>query len=394
MTTSDEKQIIFSRPFLLAILTQGTFALAWTTFLLTPKFLETQLGATPAQIGQVSGLSNLGAAVMAPLIALYIDRIPRRPAVILGCFIFAFQAFIHSSVDSFGPTVYILQILIAIAFTLVFNANGALVSEIVPANKLTYCIGLLGATNIIMNAIGPPITEALVPYIGWSGVFIYSGLLVFAAVFAVSNIKTASTEQKMTEKPDLVKAAKILNVPIIASILVGIGFGSMFVFFQPYALSQGAENVAMFYVGFTIGGILIRVGPIHYLNEVDKAQVSIIALLAYSVAVICMSGLTPSTLVFFGFIFGIVHGVMYPMLSTFAIERGPSHLRGCALTFVNGGFCLGVAICSWIFGPAVEIIGYAWSYIGLGISIIVLTLVLAKSIGNATVEQEIEPEVI
>ena len=82
--------------------TQAGFGYAFSTFLLLPKYLVTQLGAGPAEIGLVTSAYGVATVLTIPVMGAVVDRYGRRRFLIAGALVMvAFFA-----VGLFGYDVY------------------------------------------------------------------------------------------------------------------------------------------------------------------------------------------------------------------------------------------------------------------------------------------------
>jgi len=71
---------LFTRSFVALLLAQASFGFAFSSYFLLPKFLATELGAGPAQIGLVGALWGGTYMLLGPLLGVVVDRLPVAPA--------------------------------------------------------------------------------------------------------------------------------------------------------------------------------------------------------------------------------------------------------------------------------------------------------------------------
>nr|MDQ2645465.1 MFS transporter [Myxococcota bacterium] len=75
---------LYTAAFVRLLAVQFCFGLSFSVYFLLPKYLTTELHAGAAAIGAV-GASAMWASVLAtPLVAAMLDRVGRRPALLLG----------------------------------------------------------------------------------------------------------------------------------------------------------------------------------------------------------------------------------------------------------------------------------------------------------------------
>src|SRR5882672_4553302 len=93
---------IFRLPFVRLLCMQPVAGFAICTFYLLPKFLATELHATPSQIGLVSAAYGLAGALAVPLLAVLLDRFSPRVLIVAGCFVLTVAALGFVCVDHIG----------------------------------------------------------------------------------------------------------------------------------------------------------------------------------------------------------------------------------------------------------------------------------------------------
>jgi MFS family permease len=120
------------RQLTLLLATQLAYGTGWSTFLLMPKFLTVELHASATQIGLVSAVPSLTAALAVPFVGPLIDRIGRRPLITLGAALAVVQALAFVWVDRIGPLLLGLQLLGGLSFVLQFNAASAQAADLAP----------------------------------------------------------------------------------------------------------------------------------------------------------------------------------------------------------------------------------------------------------------------
>jgi predicted MFS family arabinose efflux permease len=193
---------------------------------------------------------------------------------------------------------------------------------------------------------------------GWKPVF------VFAAAFACLAAVVASfvpARARTTAPPKLslqpLKGARKLGM-LHVSLMIGMGFGTMVTFAQPYALSLGVENVSQLFVGYTLAAafVLILLGGLA--DRIGRERVALGAMLAYTAVLAGAAWLEPGTLFFFGAGLGLAHGFIYPALNAMLLDDTDAGRRGLVMVVYNGSFQLGFAVSALSFGWVAERFGY------------------------------------
>lgn len=357
----DKSQRLWTPAYTSVVLAQMAIGYAFSTFLLLPKYLATELHGTPSQIGHVGAVPGLVAGLVVPFVGGALDRVGRRPLMQLGAALCAACALLWLVVDDLGPAAFAVQVLFGLSFMMALSASSTLIADVSPSARLSQAIGTFGAANIAMNALAPSIAEPLAAHYGWPVAFWLSAAAAVAGLLLTLRIPEPARSRAHSSDSDVLQtfqvARKILPC-LVAMLTCGAAFGAVFTFYQPYVLAQGATQVANFFIGFTLAAVTTRMGLGGFADRVGRRRVAICAFSAYALAVLAMTQLTADSLLIFGLAFGFAHGVFFPALSAFALEFTEPQERGRATTAMTGAFHLGNTLsllgCGWV--------AEAWGY--------------------------------
>lgn len=159
--------------FVRLLLAQTSFSLGWSLYLVTPKFYATALSADAETIGRLGAMGGCFAAACIPLVGRGLDNIGRRPFFRMGAAVLMLMSLGFLTIDRVGPALFVLQGLTGPAFVLAFNAAATLATDDAPPERMGQALGMLGASNLIMNAVSTVIAEALADAIGGHAVFLF-----------------------------------------------------------------------------------------------------------------------------------------------------------------------------------------------------------------------------
>ena len=363
----------------LVLATQIAYGCSWSAFLLLPKFLTVQFHASAAQIGVVSALPSLTAALAVPFVGPLIDRIGRRPMITAGAALAIVQSFAFVWVDRIGPLMFVLQLACGLSFVVAFNAASAHAADLAPRARLGQVLGLFGAANVVTNAIAPAIGEPLADRFGWSAVFELAGVmavLAFALSFAIR-----PPEPHSAGSAAFAGAGEEKQGPLTPYVLVmcatGTAFSIAFAFYQPYALSLGMHEVHSFFVGYASSVVVARVALGSLPDRIGRLRMTLLSLGLYAAVIFAMSRLAPGTLPLYGALLGGAHGFLYPSINALAIDDGNHGRRGKVLTYLNGGFQVGYTLGVLVFGWIAERTGFPTIFM-LGGAIMALATLVAR----------------
>jgi predicted MFS family arabinose efflux permease len=267
------------------------------------------------------------------------------------------------AVDRLGPLAFGLQVLSGLAFMFAFSGASTLSTDLAPEERLSQAIGIFGAANITMNAVAPAIAEPLAEHFGWPLTFALAAASSVLSLLLIRWVAEPVRErQPQAGAPsDLVAAISVgrrLWPYITAMASCGAAFGAVFAFYQPWVLAQGATQVSLFFVGFTLAAVSTRVGLGSIADRFGRRRVALRAFALYACVVLAMTQLTPARLLGFGLAFGFAHGFFYPALNALALECTGAAERGRAMTLINGSFHLGTTLSALGFGWVAHHYGY------------------------------------
>lgn len=364
------------------MLAQVVFGFAWSLYLLMPKYLTTELQASPEVIGRISAMGGLAGLMTVPLAGRWLDRVGRKPFFRLGCVLIVLLSLGYTQLRSLGPLAYVLQGCISAAFVLAFNAAAALLTDFAPPERLGQAIGWLGSCNVLMNAVATMIAEPLAAASGWRAVFLLgavAGVGALALSFGLPDSPlTAATTDASAALAEPVALREIAPI-LITTLVAGAVFVANFSFLQPYAVSLGARAVGSFYVGYTVSAVLARVVFGGLGDRIGRRRVAGCMLLGYGLCALALRDLQPQWLSLYGLSFGVAHGLLYPNLNALLLELLPTARRGLGMVLYNGAFNLGSSTGGLVWGVLAHRHGYGSLYLTASGASLVGTAVLIAS---------------
>jgi MFS family permease len=334
---------------------------AHACFVLLPKYLALELGVGPREIGRTMGAFGLASVPVAALAGWLVDRRPPRVALAAGAILLALSAVGFGVSDTFGPHIYALRALQALANALVVTAVGVAVVEIAPTSRLSQAIGLTGATMLGMNAVAPIVVEPLATTAGWDTIFVIATLAALGSLGFLVGMRAPRV--KLPHEVETVgeQAADDAGFPFgyaTVSAASGVAFGTVMAFQQPLSLAAGREDVSGFLSAFAVGALGLRLFAGSLPDRIGRRRAAAGALAVYALATAAL-GVTPLGLMnAMGLLLGLSHGLFFPALNVLMLSRVPARRRGRTLGVFTGSFHFGVAVTA-LLGPVAETAGYA-----------------------------------
>jgi len=352
---------LFTRDFALVVATQLAFGFAFSAFYLLPKFVVTELHGTPSQVGYVGALAVLAAVAVSPLCGKLIDGGGRRPLIVGGCLLTGLSALAFLGVTEVGTYMYAVRAAQGVAYSMYFVAGTTLVADLAAPSKLSQALGWFGAAGLVMNAVATLVAERIAHAFGWHAVFYSSAVAgIVGAVMALwLREPHHALRSAAATAPQIEATAAASRLPVLwAAAAGGAGFGVMFTFTQPLALSLGDANISPLFTGYTLAALLVRIGFGNVGDRFGRARVSGSALVLYTMVVAATAGLTRGWLGAVGLGFGLAHGAFYPSLNALALEQVPPAKRGMVGAYFNAAFNGGTLLVTFCFGQVAQVYGY------------------------------------
>lgn len=303
-------------PALLRLLAAAaTWGFAHACFVLLPKYLAVELGVGPREIGRTMGAFGLASVPVAGLVGILVDRRPTRIALGAGSILLALSALGFAASHTFGPHIYALRAVQALANALVVTAVGVAVTEIAPASRLSQAIGLTGATMLAMNAIAPMAMEPLAATAGWNAVFLVAALVAIASLVLVVSLREPRPHHGVAHHAlvDAVDAENGFPLGYAAvSAASGVAFGTVMAFQQPLSLAAGRADVSGFLSAFAAGALGLRLLAGSLPDRIGRRRAAVLALTAYALGTAAL-GVVPSRFMnVMGLCLGLSHGLFFP----------------------------------------------------------------------------------
>jgi MFS family permease len=359
---------------------QLAFGLAWSAYLVQPKFLAAALHANPDQMARVAMMSPVAAIAMIPITVALMDRVSRVWIFRGGLVMLLAASLGYTTVHHLTPLLYLLQGAVGASYSLSYNASAAAVADEAPRERLGEAIGLLGASNVVTNAIATTLAENIAHAFGWTAAFEMSAVL---AVVALSISVRLEDRRHGQHASGAVPITPYLRGPfgtiLVGSALMGAAFSAMFTFHQPYVLRLGGKSVSPFFIGFTVAAVGMRLFFGSLGDRYGHRRVSRVAMTAYGLVAFVTAWLRVGYLWVYGFAFGAAHGVLYPTLSTDGVHAAPDGARGRALALYGGAFNVGVAAATFGWGKLAAAFGFQAVFVAAAAVAFLGVIVLAPS---------------
>jgi predicted MFS family arabinose efflux permease len=384
VTTLDESSAasdsLYTRSFILLLATQSCYGMSFSAFFLLPKYLKAELLATDLQIGAIGAVGAVTGVLAFPLVGALNDRHGFKPFMLFGSFLMMLSALATLLLTRIDFVIYGLRLLHGISFALLFNSTTTLMAQRVLPERLGVALGVFGSSMLITNALAPALSETLANRVGWPLVFwVAAGWGVLSMLLGLFVDEPPRDRRTVVSTAPSLLSERRTWVVALAISGAGAGFGTVFTFHQPYALSLGMRAVSGFFVAYAFAALVGRMLLLSRIDHLDRRAVSAMSMLLYAAAVAGAAWLRPVVLECIGLVLGLAHGVLYPVFNALAIQGVRPAQRGSMMALYHGGFNGGMAVALVIGGSVVEALGYPMLFWLTGVATALAALYLARS---------------
>ena len=356
---TDSRPRLLTPRIAMVLAVQFCFGLAWSIYLVVPEFLATELHADPKMIARVVVMSPAMSVLVMPLAVAVMDRWSRRWIFRSGLFLLFVASLGYVWAPRVASILGLFQAMVGASYILSYNASASIVADEVSTERLGEAVGLLGASNVVTNALATTLAERIAHTFGWTAAFETAGVLALWALVLSTRLPAGRTPSASAGPISLGPSLRgPLGRVLVASAFMGATFSAMFTFHQPYVLSLGGKSVSEFFVGFTITAVLTRVLIGSLGDRYGHREVSVAAMVAYGTVALATSRLSLDYLWAYGMAFGTAHGILYPTLNTHGVHCAPAGVRGRVFTVYGGAFNVGVVFATLAWGKVAASEGF------------------------------------
>lgn len=375
MTQQEEQQPgntrLFTRNFILIALVN--FA-AFTAFQMTnngmPVYLS-KLGASDIQVSLTLTLVTLSALFVRPIAGLILDSFGRKGTLLVGLLVTLTTTFIYSVFPLVG-IILALRIVHGIGWGFSSTSCSTIVADILPRRRFAEGMGWYALGISLSVAVGPALSLYLIEAVSPDAmIYASAGCLILAFMMSLLVENTATIERK----PFSLSSVSLNNLvdrgalmPAAAIFLVNMGFASVTAFIAVHAISQGVENVSLYFMVYAVVNLVSRPIVGRIIDTTGFFVPSVLGFLSVGVT-LGIIGMADNLFMFCmaGVFGGIGLGAVMSALQTMAVASVPANRKGIAsstyLIGLDGGLCVGSLIC----GALASMLGYSGMFLAVAL---------------------------
>jgi len=371
---------VFTPTFFTAWIASHLFFTSISAFYLLPLYIKS-LDGSEAEIGLIMGAFNAIAIIGQPVVGEWVDRIGRRPFMILGAGLSAVAALSFAFTHSF-VAFFLLRVLQGIALSMFFVSNFTFIAGLVPADRRGQAMGLFGISGLLAMSLAPLLGEQVIRGFGYQVFFFSITVVALASLLVTLKVPVPSSIPERAHAASLTMLDRLIelpHLPMAVAFAFGLGNATVFIFLPTYARAVGIKNLGLFYAAYGGTALLVRMVGGGLADRCGRRQVIVPAMLMQSIgagllaSLVLIAGSSQVSLLSFFFLAGVLtggaHGFLYPALSALVVDETPEDRRGRVVGMFSAAVLIGNTVGSVLFGYIAQGLGY-----GLMFTLLAITL--------------------
>ena len=346
---------IFTREFILAILSQFSFMSVFFILIPTLPIYLIKSGSGEAEIGVLVGIFFVSALALRPFVGRALIRIPEKIFMVTGAVLFAVTSLAYLVAPPFWP-LFMVRAFQGIGLALFHTASFTLVANISPKDHL--------GQSLSYFFLAPNISLALLPSLGMFLINRFSFTFLFLTCLGLSLCALGITLQfkrrpvTPSENPPGMLLSRKAIPPSIVSLLNFMIWGAITAFFPLYALNCGVTNSGLFFTAVAIMFFLGRALGGKILDLYSKERIIPLFLIMSLVSMVILAFSKNLTMfIVVAVIWGIGNAFLTPAILAYIIDRADSS-KGPAIGMYMLLSDLGLGLGPVIMGLVISLSSY------------------------------------
>ena len=352
----------------------------WSLLIQFPGFL-TDLGATESRIGVLYSASAVLALAVRPAVGKLMDEVGRRRILLVAGVINAAAILSFAIADDFGPFLFGVFVVQRVMQIVLFTAMLTFNADIVPVDRRTEGLALLGLAGLTPLATGGIAGDVIIDRLGFDALFVASALAGAVSWLVVLRLPKRVAVPVERERRSFFAAVKQRDLlPLwLASLLFAASLEILFTFLRTFVDERQVGSVGAFLGLYGLMAIVSRLSASSRLDSLPSRPV-IAATMSGYVAMFALLA-TANTLppfVLAALVAGIAHGISFPMLASQVVARSRNAERGSAMTFFTAIFDIALLTAAPVLGALIDWQNYTVAFhsaavaIGVGVVLYVV----------------------
>ncbi len=302
------------------------FFLGNSLFILLPIYLK-NLGATESYIGIMNNVDKIFTIITAINMGVIMHGRDRIRLLRVGYMIIACAYASYLLVTSLTWALLIIRIVHGIGFSVAMILGTSIIFEIVPMKEAAEAIGIYGITGAISNAISPFVGEMILsrgyPHQVIFALSVALVLMSLAITFVMPRPEGAAFTDALPESRGslhLMAKPKFV-IMFFVSMIFGGGFGVIVTYLPNFIRTTTPFNFSYFFLMYIAVLIIIRFTFIKQVSRFSKSALIMAVFIVGAMMNVFLNFLDSILmLIVVSVMYGITHGILYPVLNTIQVS--------------------------------------------------------------------------
>lgn len=349
----------YTRLFYLLALANFLFFLGNSLYILLPVFLK-NMGASESYIGVMNNIDKIFTIITAVGIGSIRHGRDRIRLLRTGYMVLILAYASYLTVTSLTWMLILIRVMHGIGFSVAMIMGTSIIFDIVPIEDAAEAIGIYGITGALSNALSPFIGEMLLARgHSHSLIFALSVLLVSTSLAVTFMMSPGERPGPAPDEPAPSGSLRLLSEPryllmTLASIIFGGSFGVIITYLPNFIRTTTSFRFSYFFIIYICVLIIIRFTFLKIVTRINRNNLLIAVFANGALMYLLFNSLNSlPILIITSIMYGITHGILFPVLNTTVVSLVHMHDRGRAnalfIASFNGGmmsfaFALGFLI--------------------------------------------------
>ena len=341
------------------------------------------LGAVASIVGFAGGAFSITALLVRPFAGPAFDSFSKKMLFTVFGFVMAVAGFAYAFVHSVEGVI-IVRLLHGIGMGCTAPLGMAIVSEILPEEKMASGIGIYSLSMAVAQAIGPAYGIWSVGVIGYALTFIIVGAFLtvtcFITIFFVEDVDKGKDLPPYQLKMSRAFSKRAIGPTIVLG-LQSLAFSCINSFMAIYGGLLGIEQIGLYFTVYALS-MLVALSVIgKAADKYGAHNVMLPAMVLFAVSFLIVAfGHTLVWILIAAVVGAFGFGVCAPLSQTIVFKCVPVSQRGSASNTIYVGMDLGMLFGPYIAGLAIEMFQASLGTEVAGYSAMWLTMIVPVAI--------------
>ena len=335
---------------------------------------ELRIGGSNTDVGLMGAALTIVGLVTRLTLSPLIDRWGRKPMLLLGGCLFAFNSLGYLLLKDMVWGVILMRCFSGFSQGILFPVSPTIISDISPREKLVNALGYFGIAGSLPAMFSSPLGLYLYEQVSPNAFFVVTlAMAVLSICFGAlyqDHYIPRPVEKKAGERRFSLGNVLEFSVllPCLVFLVAILGFSVVNNFVIPFGESRAIAGMSWFFTVHNIAIVLTRLAANRLKNRISSTRIIVFGLAVIGVGTIltAFAGSTGSMML--ASVIMAVGGTLYSQyLQADILLMAPDHRRGVANSTMMLFQDVGGGIGATLFGITSEQLGYPFSFVAAGI---------------------------